>query len=236
MTDLIIGVTTRHVPSPKDLQVPFDGVLSGFSSALYARGALPMLVPMPAPAPNHEARAARVVRTLDGLILSGGEDPDPRLYGQERVEGRPIAPERDAWEIVLYRAARAARVPVLGVCRGAQLINVSCGGTLRFHEGHYHPPFDQPSHGVTITPGTFVERAVGGPVCTVNSAHKLAIADVGRGLRVAAESGDGAVEAVESEDGLVVGVQWHPELLASNRPASRIGDAFLKLATERRTA
>lgn len=233
--DLIIGVTTRHVQSPPDLPVPFDGVLSGYSSALLGRGALPWLVPIPDPDLDLQAVAARYVAHLHGLILTGGEDPDPTLYGAERVSGREVAPARDAWERAMYEAARAARVPILGVCRGAQLINVFTGGTLRFVDSHKCPPFDAPAHPVILLGPSRTREAVGQVRCFVNTAHSLCADRVGHGLKVTAVADDGVVEAFEAEGGHVIGVQWHPELLSAHLPGARICDLFLEVARERRS-
>jgi len=174
-----------------------------------ARGALVFLLPV-------SDRAADYAQALDGLVLQGGADISPLAYGEQ-----PAKPEwvgdamRDRYEIDLVRAFTAAAKPVLGICRGAQLINVALGGSL--HQdvpAHRSDEYDQHTHEVRLEPGSGLARLYGetGPRRVV-SIHHQAIKRLGRGLRVEARSEpDGLVEAIRGEGpNYLCAVQWHPE-------------------------
>jgi putative glutamine amidotransferase len=167
-----------------------------------------------------------VVERLEGLVLTGGADVDPAVYGQAPdPDLGAIEPDRDAWELDLLRAAEARGLPVLCVCRGAQLLNVAKGGTLRQHvsvdEGDGHPRFTddghEPAHAVDLEAGSLAASLLGAHV-EVNSLHHQVVDRVGEGLRATGRSPDGAVEVLELEGSDVLGVQWHPELLARPDP------------------
>jgi putative glutamine amidotransferase len=175
----------------------------------------------------------RVVADLDGLVLAGGSDVCPLTYGQE-----PLRPEwsgdriRDAFEIALIRAFLKADKPILGVCRGAQILNVAFGGTLYQDIGTQLPAarvhrswdvYDQLHHEIATTPGTRL-AATCGPGGTVNSVHHQAVQELGPGLQVEARSvEDGVVEAIRwTGNGYALGVQWHPEF---QEPGDRQLDA-----------
>ena len=187
-------------------------------------GGVPVLLP---PQPFDDEVVGRVLDALDGLVLSGGPDVDPTLYGAER-DPRTGAPrhDRDAWEAALAAAAVERDLPVLAICRGVQLLNAVRGGTLVQHV----PDLTDADHGntadafarteVEIVDGTRVRDVLGaiGDRLTVHCHHHQALRDVAPGLRIAARAGDGIVEAVESDDHrFVVGVQWHPEQDAADR-------------------
>jgi putative glutamine amidotransferase len=177
-----------------------------------------------------------VLDTVDGLILSAGGDVDPVRYGQDASpEVGGVDRARDVWELALLRAALDRGMPVLGICRGVQLINVAFGGTLVQHLpavselGHKDDarPVDD-VHVVHVDPRSHLARVMGttdfvqGRV-GVNSMHHQAVDVVGEGLRAAAVAEDGTIEAIESVDGLpVFGVQWHPELLGAHPPQRRL--------------
>ncbi|MCX7620139.1 MAG: gamma-glutamyl-gamma-aminobutyrate hydrolase family protein [Acidimicrobiales bacterium] len=186
-------------------------------------GGLPYLVPTLRP--DGPVRLADYVNDLDGLLLHGGSDVCPRTYGEE-----PLRPEwegdaiRDRYEIELVRAFHDAGKPVLGICRGHQIVNVAFGGTLwqdlieqgvtdRSHRDY--ELYDQNRHRIEILPGTGLARLYPAQAkVEVNSIHHQAVREVGEGLVVEAVSvDDGVVEAVRlgDPDRYVVGVQWHPE-------------------------
>lgn len=161
---------------------------------------------------------ADVLDALDGLVISGGVDIDPARYGAARhLATEPPQPERDAGELLLVRAAAARELPVLGICRGAQLLAVAAGGALIQHlpdlvGSDLHRPAlgVQGWHGARFAPGSLVAEAVG-ETLTVNTYHHQAIADPGA-LTVTGWAEDGTVEAVEDPSlRFFVGVQWHPE-------------------------
>lgn len=194
-----------------------------YSLAIAAAGGLPTMVAVLDPA-LAEAYAAQA----DALVLSGGADVDPALFGAHPEPKLGAVDERrDAFELALYRAFRAARKPVLGVCRGHQVINVAEGGTL-----HQHLPtvpgawqHDQrdisgaPLHPVKLTSGSRLAGIFGTLEIRTNSYHHQAIDKLGAGLTAVAHSGDGLVEAVEERAGsFVLGVQWHPEMAFERFP------------------
>ncbi|WP_329342358.1 gamma-glutamyl-gamma-aminobutyrate hydrolase family protein [Streptomyces sp. NBC_01352] len=166
---------------------------------------------LPPDAPEH---AAATVARLDGLVIAGGPDVEPVRYGA-RPDPRtgPPARARDAWELALIEAALAARIPLLGICRGMQLLNVALGGTLVQHiDGHAEVPGVFGRHPVKPVPGTSYADAVPEET-SVPTFHHQAVDRLGTGLIASAHATDGTVEAVELPGPhWVVGVQWHPEM------------------------
>ena len=202
-------------------------------AVLEGAGALPFLVP----AFGDRVEAAEVAARLDGLLITGSPSNIlPDHYGGDPSEpGTLHDPERDATTLPLIRAALAAGVPLLGICRGLQELNVALGGTLhqRVHElpgKHDHrwddeDPLDTqygPAHPVRIRPGGALARLVGAGEITVNSLHWQGIDRLAPGLAVEAEAPDGLVEAVSvaAAPAFAVAVQWHPEWRFAENPAS----------------
>jgi gamma-glutamyl-gamma-aminobutyrate hydrolase PuuD len=189
------------------------------------------------------------VSALDGLILQGGADIDPRSYGEvaSNTVG-PIDVVRDRFELDLLRAFVAAGKPVFGVCRGMQLINVACGGNLHqdlcadgaTSNSHAHSDaYDQHWHPLSIEPGSWFSALYRGENSgVVNSIHHQGIERLGAGLIVQARADDGVIEAVRGAgDGFLLGVQWHPEFHDGSDPkllpADPLMQAFLDAAAER---
>lgn len=171
---------------------------------------------------------------FDALCLSGGGDVHPSRYGQELGGSMEIDEERDALEFDLFERAARHRRPVLGICRGMQLMNVALGGSLTQHvTGHAERYGPLVPHEMTIAPRSLLEAACGPGPITVNSRHHQAVRprDLGRGLRATAVVGD-VIEAIEAPHlGWAVGVQWHPERSAEvHAAATRIFDAFVRAA------
>jgi len=201
-------------------------------------GAVAMLIP---PDPALVDDPGRVLDRLDGLLLVGGADVSASAYGAEpHPLSDPPVPLRDAVETALVRAAAARGLPVLGICRGAQIINVAGGGTLRQHlpddlghEEHRRAVgrFDGNEHDVRVEEGSRAFAAAGEPVHRVASHHHQAIDRPGAGLRVTARAvGDDMPEAVESEGpNWLLGVQWHPEA----DPDSGVIAALVRAASEK---
>jgi len=217
-----IGVTSWR--SPGDGAGEETLVLNrAYVDAVLAAGGLPLVLPVLAP-----GDADDVLATVDGLLLTGGGDVDPARYGQEAVpEEYGVYAARDDWELAL---ARAAQVPVLGICRGAQVLNVAAGGTLvpdvptaTGVEHRVRERSREVVHGVTVVAGTLLHAVVGSEAVDVNTLHHQAVDRPGAGFRVVATAPDGTVEAIERADGAALGVQWHPELLA---PAAPHADLF----------
>lgn len=174
-------------------------------------------------------------RTVDGfagLVLAGGGDLDPAAYGQGRApQTGGVDVRRDAAEFALARRAVEAGIPVLAICRGAQLVNVALGGTLIQHlDGQAHQQQDGTGfvHTVDADPQSFVGRACG-RTFEAWSSHHQAIDRLADGLRPVAWAPDGVVEAVESTSGRVVAVQWHPERTAAeSEPQASLFRAFVR--------
>jgi putative glutamine amidotransferase len=153
---------------------------------------------------------------IDGLILAGGSDIDPASYGAKPdPETRNTRPERDRFELALGTRALERDMPVLGICRGMEMLNVIQGGTLNQHLGlelHRHTPGAFTDHGVRLEPGSLAERVVGAEHTDVKSAHHQGLDELGEGVVATGYADDGIVEAIELPDRtFAVGVLWHPE-------------------------
>jgi gamma-glutamyl-gamma-aminobutyrate hydrolase PuuD len=194
-----------------------------------AAGGVPVLLPsLPAAAPAVDA--------LDALLVTGGPDVDPAAYGAPRhPRTGPARGERDAAEVAMLRRALDRGIPVLGVCRGLQVLNVTLGGTLVQHlpdevghEGHNPSPGVFGTTEVTVDPGSRVAAAVGERV-VVRCHHHQAVDRLADGLVATARAADGTVEAVElAGPAFVAGVQWHPEEVAAD---CRLFEALVRAAT-----
>ena len=188
---------------------PVDLYFRDYALGVLAAGGLPVYLPEPA---DPEAFVGR----LNGLLLTGGTDIDPARYGQEvRADLFPPEPGRDDFELGLMDAASASGIPVAGICRGIQILNVHGGGTLHQHVGA-HACFDEPPdeavHVVTFAEGSQMAGLYGSSR-RVNSLHHQTIDEVGEGLLATGRSEDGAVEALEAVGRPWLGVQWHPEMM-----------------------
>jgi putative glutamine amidotransferase len=212
----------------------FDLHFADYPQAIAACGGLPVEL-------TRDADVDGITERIDGLVLTGGADVDPAVYGRApEADLAATEPARDAWELALLDAAELRGLPVLCVCRGAQLLNVAKGGTLRQHvgvdEGDGHPRFDedgrQVAHGVAVLDGSLAATLYGTHL-EVNSLHHQVIEEVGKGLVVTGRSPDGTPEVVELEGRDVLGIQWHPELLARPDPAFTwlVAAATRRLAT-----
>jgi putative glutamine amidotransferase len=174
---------------------------------------------------------------IDGLILAGGSDIDPGSYGaQPHPETRGSWPERDRFEIALGTRALERDMPVLGICRGMQMMNVIQGGTLNQHLGlelHRHTPGVFTDHRVRLEPGSLARRVVGGEHTEVKSAHHQGLEELGEGVVASGYADDGVLEAIElPERTFAVGVLWHPE----EDEQSRVVGALVDEARDRMKA
>ncbi|MUL80412.1 MULTISPECIES: gamma-glutamyl-gamma-aminobutyrate hydrolase family protein [unclassified Mycolicibacterium] len=216
-------------------QIYFEGVSRA--------GGIALLLP---PQPVNRDIADRVLDRVDGLVITGGPDVDPARYGQgQHPATNDPAGERDAWEFVLLEAALQRGIPVLGVCRGAQVLNAALGGTLHQHLpdviGHTHHQKGNAVFGtsaVHTVSGTRLADLIG-ETSDAQCYHHQAIDRIGDGLVVSARDTDGVIEAVERDPALpgenfVIGVQWHPEeSLDDLRLFTAVVEAARTYATER---
>jgi putative glutamine amidotransferase len=204
-----LATTRRHGEPPH----PEMALGMSYMRTLDAAGAMPVVLP-PVGDPGE------YLERLDGICLSGGPDLDPDAYGapQRHAELGPTEPSLDAFELALLSGALERGMPILAICRGAQALNIACGGTLHQHvPGHRQTQVaSKPSHGVEIAARTRLTRIMGTRELPVNSFHHQAVDRVGTGLRVVAEAQDGTIEGIEGA-GFVVGVQWHAETLFAHR-------------------
>ncbi len=202
-----IGITV-HPRRGLEYYVPYR-------RAVVAAGAEPLdLVPGTAALPD-----------VDGLLLPGGWDVDPSFYGERRDDkvGQTDM-ELDKTELAMFHQAREREIPVLGICRGQQVINVAMGGSLVQHlEGHEVSAHGRShlAHSIEVDPSSELGRAAGTHKIRVNSFHHQAIRTLAQGLQQTAHGDDGTVEGVESDDGLIVAVQCHPEELTTDLPWAR---------------
>lgn len=211
-----------------------------YIDAVQRAGAMALLL---APDPQLTADPGEALEAIDGLLLAGGADIDPASYGAERhAETVGPVPERDAFEIAMVRGAIEREMPVLGICRGMQLINVAHGGTLmqhlpeRFgHHEHCRVPgsFEDADHDVRLLPGTLAAEAAGETEHATKSHHHQGVDRLGAGLQISGYSAiDDLPEAIELSapgEGWVLGVQWHPEA----DPASTVIETLVQAAAAR---
>ena len=209
-----------------------SGVKSPYFQALLAAGAEESEIDLVSASDAPRVRAG----DFDGILFAGGEDVDPSFYGEKKQhenvhDHRP----RDEFELTLLEGALARRIPILGICRGVQMINVGFGGSLYQDMNEDAEPQiehrqtdlgksrQEPTHTVLVTDSESSLGAIVPGACRVNSLHHQAIKRVGRGLKVTARSEDGFVEAVESaeEYPFLVAVQWHPEEMVNNSAEQR---------------
>jgi putative glutamine amidotransferase len=214
----LIGITTYVEPASwlvwRDLPTAF--IPQAYVEAVTQAGGRAVLLPP-------DDLDADVLRVLDGLILSGGADLDPGLYGQEPEPLTVTRPERDSAEMLLARAALEADLPVLGVCRGMQVLAVAAGGTLiqhlpdvLGHEKHRPAPGVYGEHEARFTPGSRIADLMGDDL-GIHCYHHQGVADAGT-LTVTGRTEDGLIEAVENAaHRFVLGVQWHPEVVRDRR-------------------
>ena len=216
--------------------------------ALSSVGALPWMIPLIGDEPE---TIRGIYDELDGIFLPGGADIDPANYGEERhAQCDKGDPARDEVELMLVRWALADRKPVLGVCRGLQVVNLAAGGTLyqdlseQMHGSikHDYFPFggrysrDYLAHEVEVAGNTKLAEIFGAGSLRVNSMHHQGIRRLGEQLRASAVAPDGLVEGIESADNsYLVAVQWHPEVLAENCPRTRrLFESFVEASTDYR--
>lgn len=181
------------------------------------------------PPEDDAERVLKGVVHLHGILLPGGNDIDPNLYGEEILpENGPLEPVRDRFELPLARWALEHKVPILGICRGMQVLNVAAGGTLYQDipsqtktrlQHRQKAPRDYATHVVHVAEGSLLARALGVTAARVNTFHHQAVREVAPGFVASAHATDGIVEAIEAPDHpFALGVQWHPEAMQKGDP------------------
>ncbi len=200
-------------------------------------------VPVPLPPQLSAASLERIVGELSGLLLTGGGDVDPARFGEAPHSTlSEVTPTRDTLETSAVQIALERRLPILGVCRGIQVLNVALGGSL-FQDVGTDPgtqlqhsqtePRDQPTHKVKVEPRSRLAQILGTDEIEVNSMHHQAVKSLGRGLIAVAWAPDQIIEGVEDTDPsrFVLGVEWHPEeLVGHSEPARRLFAALVAAA------
>lgn len=193
------------------------------------------------------APGAKPEGSFDGVVLGGGVDVDPSRYGdRETHPSVEVDLDRDATDFAAFERARREEVPILGICRGMQVVNVALGGTLHqdipsevssrvVHEVPGQHP-ERRDHKVEIKPGTLLAEVAQAPEIAVNSRHHQAVERLAPGLRVSAVAPDGLIEAFESRGPWLVAVQWHPENLVRDPASRRLFAEFARAARERAKA
>ncbi len=209
--------------------VDVDVYFSGYARSILLAGGLPIHLPI-------DANPTEFVPHLDGIVLTGGADIQPHRYGAEPDGHGEYEEVRDEFEFSLLGAAVARNIPVLGICRGIQLLNVYAGGTLRQHVPS-HARYDLAPHvrvhRIAVRPGTLLSEIYGQEHIEVNSLHHQAIDTVGPSMVISARAEDGTIEAIELDDHSAIGVQWHPEM---HNQHELIFDWLVKKASEPYTA
>jgi putative glutamine amidotransferase len=228
----LIAVTTSELRRPEDFDARPQGeppklevaLATLYPEVIEQAGGIPIIVPLLRP-----DAIRSLLERVDGICLPGGPDVQPSIYGAEpHSELGPTEPRVDAMELALVRAADRRRLPILGICRGMQLLNVARGGTLHQHLPDVVGTQIQhrqlahgcvPTHVVEVATKSRVREALGGPSLEVNSFHHQAVEKLGRSLTATAWAQDGTIEAIEERGKrLVMGVQWHAEGLLGHAP------------------
>ena len=208
-----------------------------YAAIISGSGALPIILPLV----DNRQGAREILERVDGLVLTGGADIDPTHYGQTARHPDQIAPrERTGSDFAYAREAKDRGMAVLGICLGAQTLNVAFGGSLLQHIPDDVPGAlehrDGAEHTIRIEPGTILARALGVESATVNSFHHQGIGDLAPGFRISARSPDGIIEGIERTDHpFFMGVHWHPERLAGSETTRRLLGAFVDATRGART-
>lgn len=230
----LIGITTYGRDGDNRFYLP-----APYVDAVRRAGGIPVLLP------PGESNPKGLFDKLDGLILTGGGDLDPTLYGgRSHPTIYMVDRERDRSEMSLVEQSLESKLPTFGICRGSQMINVALGGTLVEHLPdlvgdaipHRLPPREPTSHPIKLDSGSHLAKILSQIEFSAPSWHHQAVRRLAPGLRSVAQAPDGTIEAVEYPDHpWLIGVQWHPELAADQEPLhQKLFDELVKAASERR--
>lgn len=229
----LIGLNADYRAATKDAP-DFSYLAAGYYNSIVRAGGVPVVVP---PLESEDDLGC-VLDTLQGFVLVGGADLDPRRDGfMLHPTVRPMAPKRESFDRMLVRLLADRRMPVLGIGVGMQLLNLSQGGNLFLHLPedlpeaipHKDPQDPNHRHGLVVTPGSLMDRVFGDGEIRVNSMHHMAVDEVAPGFAVTARCPDGVIEAIESQmdDWFALGVQFHPEAPSASALDLRIFEEFL---------
>jgi putative glutamine amidotransferase len=209
-------------------------VYTTYVDSLRRAGAIPVLIP---PQPEN---AADVVGELDGIVLAGGYDCDPSVYGEEaHPTVEPMDERRQQNDMSLAKLARERNIPTLGICLGMQMMNVAAGGTLvqdinseiETEILHESSPSARLRHDISVEAGTKLARVLPSRKLNVNSSHHQSVKKIGAGLSITAKAPDGVIEGLEDPNHpFYMGVQWHPEDMDGETSAAAIFGAFVEAA------
>jgi putative glutamine amidotransferase len=230
----VIGITTGRIAMADRI---IDGTQHEYADRVTEAGGLAVLLPV-----RPSGSESPVLDLVDGLVFTGGGDVDPHRYGAEQApESGGIDPERDETETALLEGARSRGLPVLAVCRGIQILNVSRGGTLIQHlptvTAEPHLVIERRTeavHSVRIDPESSLRQILGRDRVATNSLHHQAIDRLGHHLVAVAWADDGIVEGVEDQDAGVTGLQWHPEQMPDRPEQMRLFSWLVERAADRR--
>jgi putative glutamine amidotransferase len=238
----IIGITGGNPPFNTDLKAPFLAARQKYIEVIVQHGALGVLIP--------NIREKKVIEDyaehLDGLLLTGGGDIHPLFYKKEKNAmtgemNQTVDTIRDEAELMYFNAFFEKKKPILGICRGSQIINVALGGTLAQHiqdiipnltEIHMNPQdkgfWYEKVHSVTIAQDSKLHTIIGNDSIDVNSGHHQMVEEPGKYIEIVANSPQGVHEAIEyTGERFVIGVQWHPEQIISEESSKKLFDAFI---------
>ena len=241
----IIGITVNYdhkdaVGNVTGLGTPlqdWDYIALDYANAVEKAGGIPVLIPNC----KDTETMLPLIDKIDGLLLSGGSDVDPELYGEPVKRGKcgPVFPRRDFQEVALLKKAYERKIPVFGICRGVQLMNVGFGGTmyqdLPSEKGTVHSvnvyPRNHAVHEVTLKEG-LIRDILGEERIATNTYHHQAVKDICPNGTVVGTADDGVVEAMEFSGGhpFTIGVQWHPEMMYDSPLTEKLFAAFIKAA------
>lgn len=214
-------------------------MLPGYMNIIEECGGIPLMLPLT----TNEQQLTECIGLCHGFLLTGGQDVDPHLYGQNiRPECGEVCHTRDFMESFIFRNALQSDTPILGICRGIQIMNVLLGGTLYQDLPTQHPseichamkpPYDRPVHNVTVLENTLLSSIIGNGNYAVNSYHHQAICDLANAAQAMAVSEDGLIEAIcVPKKKFIVGIQWHPEYAYEKDPkCTALVQAFLDTAS-----
>ncbi|HHX94923.1 MAG TPA: gamma-glutamyl-gamma-aminobutyrate hydrolase family protein [Clostridia bacterium] len=234
----VIGITCHHDYSSNKLTVS-----KGYIHAVERCGGLPLLLPDVVSTDNVLGHCA----VIDGLVLAGGVDVDPKFFGEQPTGTGEITPERDSYEITLVREFLTKDKPVLAICRGLQVLNICAGGDIyqdvnsqieRVIKHMQQAPKWYPTHNVSLKRGSKLQKIMGKFSTYVNSFHHQAPRRIAPGFEATAWAEDGIIEAIESTNhSFVLGVQWHPEqMFFQSSDQQALLRAFIRAAAERKNA